>query len=50
MTCNISGDKYGIDLTALGVSRGDEAEVVFPTLKECVIKVEYGDSFVDYRK
>lgn len=50
VTCNISGDKYGIDLTALGVSRGDEAEVVFPTLKECVIKVEYGDSFVDYRK
>lgn len=46
VTCNISGDKYGIDLTAFGVSKGVESEVVFPTLKEYVTNVEYADSFV----
>ena len=46
VTCNISGDKYGIDLTAFGVSKGAESEVVFPTLKEYVTNVEYADSFV----
>lgn len=48
VTCNISGDKYGIDLTAFGVSKADESEVVFPTLKECVTNVEYADSFVNF--
>lgn len=46
VTCNISGDKYGIDLTVFGVSKGVESEVVFPTLKEYVTNVEYADSFV----
>lgn len=40
VVCN-TGDKYGIDLSALNVSRGVEAEVVFPTLKECIISVQY---------
>lgn len=48
ITCNISGDKYGIDLTAFGLSRGDESEVVFPTLKEYVTNVEYAESFVNF--
>lgn len=48
VTCNISGDKYGIDLTVFGVSKGFESEVVFPTLKEFVTNVEYADSFVNF--
>ena len=48
ITSDISGDKYGIDLTAFGVSKADESEVVFPTLKECVTNVEYADSFVNF--
>lgn len=42
MTCNISDSYYGIDLTVFdGVSRGTEAEVVFPTIEETIINIEY---------
>lgn len=46
LTCDISGDNYGIDLTACGVFEGFESEVVFPTIKECINKVEYAESFI----
>ena len=31
---------FGIDLEKMGVSKGNEREVVFPTLKGCVTKIE----------
>lgn len=36
----IQNSYYGIDLEAIGVSRGTEAEVVFPTIKECIEEVK----------
>ena len=41
MTCLISENDYGIDLEPFGVVRADEAEVVFPTIEECIIEIEY---------
>lgn len=41
MTCLISEPYYGIDLEAFGVVRGDEAEVVFPTLQDTLTSIEY---------
>ena len=32
---------FGIDLEAIGSSRGNEKEVVFPTLKDCVTNIKY---------
>lgn len=37
---NIQNSYYGIDLEAMGVSRGTEAEIVFPTIKECIKEVK----------
>ncbi len=39
--CEVSGNYYGIDLGAFGVVRGNEAEVVFPTIKETVKDISY---------
>ena len=39
--CNIDEPYYGIDLEPFGVVRGDEAEVVFPTIKEAIVDVQY---------
>lgn len=36
----ICNSYYGIDLEKLGVSRGEEAEVVFPTIKDCIVEVK----------
>lgn len=36
----IQNSYYGIDLETIGVSRGTEAEVVFPTIKECIKEVK----------
>lgn len=41
VTCRIDEPYYGIDLEAFGVTRGDEAEVVFPTVKETITDVRY---------
>lgn len=41
ITCDISGDNYGIDLTQFGISKKHESEVVFPTIKECIKKIDY---------
>lgn len=32
---------FGIDLEAIGSSKGNEKEVVFPTLKDCVTNIKY---------
>ena len=42
-TCNICGGHFGIDLSVFGVGTNVEAEVVFPTIRECVTKVQYID-------
>lgn len=41
MSCKISAPYYGIDLEAIGCSRGDEREVVFPTIKKCITEIKY---------
>ncbi|RHU92855.1 hypothetical protein DXC11_07600 [Firmicutes bacterium OM08-11AC] len=41
LTCKIDEPYYGIDLEAFGVVRGEEAEVVFPTIKETITEVKY---------
>ncbi len=41
LTCVIDEPYYGIDLELFGVVKGDEAEVVFPTLQERIISIEY---------
>lgn len=41
LTCDIDGTYYGIDLDAFGVVRGDEAEVVFPTIEERITEIQY---------
>lgn len=41
LTCNIIEPYYGIDLEPFGVVRGDEAEVVFPTIKETITDITY---------
>jgi len=41
MTCMISEPYYSIDLEAFGVVKGDEAEVVFPTLQETLTIIGY---------
>lgn len=43
----ITGDYYGIDLTAFGVSMNDENEVVFPTIKETILDINYIDDEYD---
>lgn len=41
LTCEVNGNHYGIDLNAFGVVKGEEAEVVFPTIKEMVTNIDY---------
>lgn len=41
LSCEITTPRYGIDLEAIKSSRGNEAEVVFPTIKECVTEIRY---------
>lgn len=41
LTCVVSEPFYGIDLEAFGVVKGDEAEVVFPTVKEMITSIKY---------
>lgn len=43
LTCVISEPFYGIDLDAFGVVKGDEAEVVFPTVKEMITDIKYSE-------
>lgn len=41
LTCEISEPLYGIDISAIGCSRGTEEEVVFPTIAECIREIKY---------
>lgn len=41
MSCEIDAPFYGIDLDALGCSRANEREVVFPTIEECITEIKY---------
>lgn len=41
MSCEINAPFYGIDLDALGCSRANEHEVVFPTIEECITEIKY---------
>lgn len=41
LTAEIKEPYFGIDLEELGVCTGQEKEVVFPTIKESVLKVEF---------
>ena len=51
ITCNISGSYYGIDLTAFkNISRGEEAEVVFPTIEKTITNIEYKNRQKRYKK
>ena len=40
LVCEIKDKYFGIDLEALGID-GDEYEVVFPTIRETIINIEY---------
>lgn len=41
LTCLIDNEYYGIDLEPFGVVRGDESEVVFPTIEQTIKSIEY---------
>lgn len=41
LICIISEPFYGIDLEAFGVVKGDEAEVVFPTIENTITEIQY---------
>lgn len=41
LTCNVEKPNYGIDLEVFGAVRGDEAEVIFPTIKDTITDVRY---------
>lgn len=41
LTCEVSEPHYGIDLNAFDVVRGEETEVIFPTLADAITNIEY---------
>lgn len=41
LTCRIDEPYYGIDLEVFGAVRGNEAEVVFPTIRETIKDIKY---------
>lgn len=41
ITCELKNHYWGIDLEGFGVVRGEEAEVVFPTIKETMVDIKY---------
>lgn len=41
LVCRVDIPFYGIDLEAFDVVRGEEAEVVFPTIKETITDIKY---------
>ena len=41
LTCEIAEPMYGIDLDILECTRGNEQEVVFPTIEQCVAEIQY---------
>lgn len=43
LTCEIAEPMYGIDLEILECVRGNEREVVFPTIEQCIVKIQYSE-------
>lgn len=41
LTCEVKKQYYGIDISAFGIAKGEEAEVVFPTIKELITSISY---------
>lgn len=41
ITCEIAEPMYGIDLDILECTRGNEQEVVFPTVEQCFTEIKY---------
>ena len=41
LTCEIKGTQYGIQLSKAGLSKTNEYEVVFPTIKNCITEIKY---------
>ena len=39
--CEIAEPMYGIDLDILECTRGNEQEVVFPTIEQSIVKIKY---------
>ena len=40
LKCTVPENMYGIDLAVFNVSRGEEDEVVFPTIKDTIVNIE----------
>lgn len=49
LTCEVKEPYYGLDLDVFGVVRGDEKEVVFPTIENSIIDVKYIDNHKEAR-
>lgn len=47
ISCEIVEPVYGIDLENMGVSRGEEREVVFPTIEKYIIQIKYISEYED---
>lgn len=45
INCNVIEPYYGIDLEVFDVVKGDEAEVIFPTIKDLIIDIKYIHKF-----
>lgn len=41
ISASIAAPFYGIDMEELGCSRGNEREVVFPTIEKCISEIKY---------
>ena len=41
--CEIAEPMYGIDLDILECTRGNEQEVVFPTIEQSIVKIKYSE-------
>jgi hypothetical protein len=41
LACEISAPLYGINLDAIGCSRANEHEIVFPTIEKCITEIKY---------
>lgn len=41
LACNVNYPYFGIDLSAFGMSRGNEREVVFPTIEETMTSIKF---------
>lgn len=41
VSCDIKAPFYGIDLDEFDCSRGNEHEVIFPTIEECITEIKY---------